>query len=380
MSDKISFKNARIVLPGEMVSGSVSLTHGLISDVSAGPSLASDAIDVEGDYLVPGIVDLHTDNLERHLSPRPGVRWDVQLALLAHDALVVAGGITTVLDALCVGSTVRKPERNKLLEPSVTGISAAKNNGLLRADHFLHLRCETTDRDVLQYFSGSIDSPLVKLISIMDHAPGHRQAADLVKFRREQFADYGLTAENLDRQIDEWRAASEELGPRHRRFIAEHALRRQLVTASHDDETVEHVAEAKTLGVSISEFPTTLRAAQAARAAGMSILMGGPNVVRGGSHSGNVSAVELAREGLLDILASDYVPGSLLSAAFQLVDTIGLDLPAAVRIISTNPATALGLHDRGAIEAGRRGDLIRVAIADGKPIVRGVWCQGRQVY
>ncbi|ESZ05473.1 alpha-D-ribose 1-methylphosphonate 5-triphosphate diphosphatase [Mesorhizobium sp. L48C026A00] len=381
MTHEVSFTNANVVLPNEIVSGGVCLKEGMISDISAGSVSAPSTIDLQGDYLLPGIVDLHTDNLEKHVSPRPGVRWDVKLALMAHDALVVAGGVTTVFDALCVGSTIRKPERNKYLEPNIAGIKSAKERQLLRADHFLHLRCEITDKGVLPLFSQFVDDPLVKLISIMDHAPGHRQAADLKKFREDQYADYGLSSENLEQQIDEWRAASEELGPKHRTHIAESASARSIACASHDDETDAHIEEAIDLGISISEFPTTMTAAKAARKAGLSILMGGPNVVRGGSHSGNIAAGELAREGLLDILASDYIPSSLLQAAFLLTaEHIGLNLPTAVRIISANPAAALGMNDRGAVEVGRRGDLVRVTVSEGTPVVREVWSEGRKVF
>ena len=162
--------------------------------------------------------------------------------------------------------------------------------------------------------------------------------------------------------------------------IAELAAGRGLALASHDDETPAHVDEAVSLGVSISEFPTTAGAAQAARSHGLSILMGAPNVVRGGSHSGNVGAADLAAAGLLDILASDYVPISMLHAVCLLAEApVGLGLPGAMALVSANPAKAAGLDDRGRIAPGLRADLVRFRLIDGVPHIRAVWRAGKRV-
>jgi alpha-D-ribose 1-methylphosphonate 5-triphosphate diphosphatase len=170
----------------------------------------------------------------------------------------------------------------------------------------------------------------------------------------------------------------------HRAYFVDYCRAQGIALASHDDTTPEHVAQAHADGASMSEFPTTLAAARAARERGLAIVMGGPNVVRGGSHSGNVAAAELAREGLLDILSSDYVPGSLLSAALRLVDEGITDWPRAVATISREPARATGLADRGEIAPGLRADLIRVRVVDTpggarQAVVRAVWREGRRV-
>ena len=150
--------------------------------------------------------------------------------------------------------------------------------------------------------------------------------------------------------------------------------------ASHDDTTEDHVAEAVREGVSVAAFPTTMEAAYGLHEAGVQILMGAPNVVRGGSHAGNIAAVDLARAGMLDILSSDYVPSSLLMGALQLADRVSsIDLAAAVRTVTCNPADAVGLNDRGSLAVGLRGDLIRVHMADNLPVVRSIWREGRRV-
>jgi len=162
--------------------------------------------------------------------------------------------------------------------------------------------------------------------------------------------------------------------------ISEACLARGIVLASHDDATLAHVEEAVQQGIRVAEFPTTAEAAAASKQAGLGVLMGAPNVMRGASHSGNVSARQLAAEGLLDILSSDYIPFSLIQSAFFIGEAVeAITLPQAVAMVSKNPAEAVGLTDRGIIEPGRRADLVRVRVDDHVPVVRTVWREGRRV-
>jgi alpha-D-ribose 1-methylphosphonate 5-triphosphate diphosphatase len=184
----------------------------------------------------------------------------------------------------------------------------------------------------------------------------------------------------MERFIAERLADHARYAAPHRAHIARRAAELGLALASHDDATLAHVEEAVADGVAIAEFPTTLEAAAAAHDAGLAILMGAPNVVRGKSHSGNISATDLVRAGLLDILSSDYVPYALLQAAFILPQRVdGLTLPQALATVTLNPARAARLEDRGQIAAGKRADLVRVAVINGLPVVRGVWRGGRRV-
>ncbi|WP_225770880.1 alpha-D-ribose 1-methylphosphonate 5-triphosphate diphosphatase [Inquilinus sp. Marseille-Q2685] len=372
--------HARIVTAEDVLTGSVAVSDGRITDLDRDAACPPGAVDFEGDYLLPGLVELHTDHLERHYTPRPGVRWPAVTAVMAHDAQVASAGITTVFDALALVGGRNGEDRLETLRPMVDGIRQAQAGGMLRAEHFLHLRCEVTEAQVLQLFEPFRDDPLVQFMSVMDHAPGHRQFSDLAKYREIYKGMLGLTDEQIDAQMAERIAASRTHGVANRDALAAFGRGRGLPIASHDDETPAHVEEAAALGMVVSEFPTTLAAARAAREHGLQILMGAPNLVRGGSHSGNVSAGELAREGLVDILSSDYVPVSLLHGAFTLAEgEHGIGLPQALATVTVNPARAAGLEDRGRIEPGLRADLLRVRLVDGVPVIRAVWREGERV-
>jgi alpha-D-ribose 1-methylphosphonate 5-triphosphate diphosphatase len=371
--------NAQIVLRDEIVRGAVHIDDGRIEDISTGSSVPSGAIDLGGDFLLPGLIEMHTDHMEKHMVPRPGVHWPFPVgAAIAHDVQIAGAGITTVYDAISIGTYREGSARGEMLERAIAAVRDGKSNGLFRADHLLHLRCEVSDPDMLRLVESFIDSPYVQLISLMDHTPGQRQWRDLSLMKRFHNAD-DMPDADLKAYVDERVELQRLHADKHRVAVVELCQARGLPMASHDDTTVEHVAEAVAHGITISEFPTTLEAARAARAEGMAIVMGAPNIVRGGSHSGNVSAVELAEAGLLDGLSSDYVPSSLLQAVFLMHDRIDIPLPGAVATVTSNVADMVGLDDRGTIAPGKRADLVRVHEADGLPVVRQVWRDGRRV-
>ena len=371
--------NARIVTGTATLNGGLRVEAGVIQAIDdTGPSPPS-AIDFEGDFLLPGLVELHTDNVEKHLVPRASVRWPHPLAaMIAHDNQVVGAGITTVLDAMAVGEYRRGGERREIIAEAVAALRRGKEERLFRADHHLHLRCEVSDAAVVEMAEPYIDDPLLRLVSVMDHTPGQRQFQDLERFRRHRVGT-GAAALEVDREIEELRAAQHDFAHRHRQIVLDWARERGIPVASHDDTTEAHIAEAVADGVVISEFPTTRVAARLAREAGIQVVMGGPNVVRGGSHSGNIAAMSLAEDGLLDALSSDYAPKSLLHAAFLVANDAGLALHDAVALVTRNPAGMLGLDDRGVIAPGKRADLLRVRLVDGLPIVRNVWVEGERV-
>ncbi|KKB86765.1 phosphonate metabolism protein PhnM [Devosia limi DSM 17137] len=370
------FRNARIVVGDSIVTGSLKVEDGIITAIDSG--VAKTGKDMDGDYLIPGLIELHTDHLENHYRPRPGVFWDPTAALHAHDVQIAGSGITTVFDAVRIGSDADMPEMGRHVDRLVNAIRAGRDEDRLRVEHLVHLRCELPSHDVVEQFEAYASDPITRLASVMDHTPGQRQFRSLEDYKR--FYQAGRTAAELEAFVAARMAEHERYSGPNRRHIVKRANDLGLALASHDDATLAQVEEAEADGIKIAEFPTTLEAAAASRDAGIAILMGAPNVVRGKSHTGNISATDLVRAGLLDILSSDYVPFALLQAAFALPERVEtLSLPQALALVTTNPAQAAGLNDRGVIAPGKRADLVRIEVIGGSPVVRGVWRQGKRV-
>ncbi|BBP77590.1 amidohydrolase [Pseudomonas sp. Ost2] len=373
--------NARLVLADQEITGTLVLRDGLIAEIGEGRSQLPQAQDLQGDYLLPGLIELHTDNLEKHMTPRPGVDWPSVSAVLSHDAQIIAAGITTVFDALSIGDVNPKGKRMQQLPGMLDAIATASAAGLTRAEHRLHLRCEVCHPETLAVFRDLVENPLVQLVSVMDHSPGQRQFALESKYREYYMGKYHLSDQQMDEFIVLQIANSAQYSNRYRGAIVEDCLARGLSVASHDDATLAHVEESAAFGMSIAEFPTTMEAANACNRLGMAVLMGAPNVVRGGSHSGNVAAAALAKDGLLDILSSDYYPASLLQAAFLLAaQDNDCDLPRTVAMVSRAPARAAGLDDRGEIRVGLRADVIHARNQGGLPVIQQVWRQAKRVF
>ena len=373
--------NARVVTDSEVFLGTVVLRDGLISEVSEGVSRLPSSQDLQGDYLFPGLVELHTDNLEKHMNPRPGVDWPPESAVLAHDAQIIAAGITTVFDALSIGDVNPRGDRMRQLPVMQQAITYAEDQGHTRAEHRLHLRCELSHERTLDVFNELVESPLVQMVSVMDHSPGQRQFVKMEKYREYYQGKYHLSDAEMEAFIERQIENSRRYSDAYRRSIASECHQRALSLASHDDATVEHVRESAEYGMKIAEFPTTVEAATVSHELGLKVLMGAPNIVRGGSHSGNVAAADLAAGGVLDILSSDYYPSSLLQATRILAEQAeGYDLPRAVRAVSLEPARAAGLHDRGEIRVGLRADLLRVQAHERQFVVDQVWRGGRRVF
>jgi alpha-D-ribose 1-methylphosphonate 5-triphosphate diphosphatase len=371
--------NATLVLPEGEIRGTVRLVQGWIAEML--PEHDEAGTDLGGDYLLPGIVDIHTDHMEKHVFPRHHVLWDPLNAIMAHDAQMIGSGTTTVFDALVVGSSIKRPERREILAPCIEALERLGAAGMLRARHLVHLRCEVSDPETPGLVAKVLNHPLVTIASTMDHTPGDRQSPDVERYITRQAAA-------LDLSLDEMRSKTAELIERSARVAAEvrsdvarQVLGRGLRLMSHDDATREHVRFAHAEGSTVAEFPTTLEAAREARRQGMSIVAGAPNFLRGGSQSGNVAVRDLLREMLVDMLSSDYVPRSPIDCAFAIADDpeMPYTLPEALDLVTRNPARAAGLDDRGAMEAGQRADLIRVRRMEGRIHIAQVWVGGRLV-
>jgi alpha-D-ribose 1-methylphosphonate 5-triphosphate diphosphatase len=374
------FENARIVLAEHVIErGYLAVENGRIAEIGEGTAPLR-GIDLGGDLLLPGLVELHTDHLEAHYMPRPKVHWDSLAAVISYDAQIATSGITTVLDSLRVWREEGAEDVDGQAGDLAEAIERARNAGLLRVEHFLHLRCEVPMPMVVEDAAALAARPEVRLMSLMDHTPGQRQFRDPQKLREYYRGKSGLTDAELDflfaRRLEN-----------HTRYAADNyrglialAAKNRTPLASHDDTTLEHVAQSVADAVSVAEFPTSVEAAAGLHEGGVKVLMGAPNLVRGGSHSGNVATADLAQAGLLDILSSDYVPSSLLLAALRLPQAADkYDLPAAIRTVTKTPAEVVGLNDRGEIALGKRADLIRVHRTDDATTVRSVWNAGRRV-
>ena len=372
--------NAMLVLPNEVIHGAIRVQDGQIAAIDAGGSVPQGAIDCEGDLLMPGLIELHTDNLERHIEPRPRVNWPHASAIIAHDAELASVGITTVFDALRVGSVVSNKKANygeyaRLLADEILDLRAT---GALRISHFLHLRAEVCSETLIDELAKFGPDDRIGIVSLMDHTPGQRQFRDLTQLRAYVCGKHGLSETEFESHVADQVALSQRLGAAHEAAAVTETRRFGAVLASHDDTSAEQVAISARHGAHFAEFPTTVEAARACHDHGIKVMMGAPNLIRGGSHSGNVAAHKLAEADLLDILSSDYVPSALLSAALMLGDLWG-DVARGMRTVTSAPAAAVGLQDRGQLTLGARADLIRVARVGGAAALRGTWVQGRRV-
>ncbi len=371
-------ENARLVLPDRVQTGWLAVADGRIAEIGEGRA-PERGLDVGGDHLIPGLIELHTDHLESHYAPRPKVRWHPLGAVLAYDAQIAASGITTVFDSLRAGSDPDGSGLGSELDDLAKAIAAARAGDHLRAEHRTHLRCELPSEDVLRTVEAFAARFPVDLISLMDHTPGQRQFRDMAKY--ETYATRGgRSQEEIRRGTERKIRDGTALNAANRPALVAFARSRGITLASHDDTTEADVARAAAEGVALAEFPTTAEAARAAHDRGLTVMMGAPNLLRGGSHSGNVAARALAEAGQLDILSSDYVPASLAMAAFLLPGSVpGIALPEAIATVTANPARATGLDDRGRLEPGLRADLARVRLSDGIPVMREVWRAGARI-
>ncbi|MDR2350931.1 MAG: alpha-D-ribose 1-methylphosphonate 5-triphosphate diphosphatase [Deltaproteobacteria bacterium] len=372
--EELVFTNGNFVTPSGVVAGHMAVKDGVIADVA--PGFVHGGIDLKGDLAIPGLVELHTDNLEKHIMPRPGIYWsDPASAVEAHDAQLVSSGITTVFDSVCVGEPVDKGRR-RMLAMSLNAINKVKDD--LRATHLIHLRCEISDPNMAMCLEEALSLCRPDIISVMDHTPGQRQwrtPKDWLVYHQAKLSDEELR--ELSKTLKEARDTNAD---KNIAMIAEHARVNNVTLATHDDTDETHVEEALRLGARISEFPTTMTAAKLAREKGLFTVLGTPNLVRGASHSGNVKAAEVARAGYLSCLSSDYVPASLVHGAFKLHREEGFSLSDAVATVTRNPAEAAGLKDRGALVRGLRADFARVRVTDGRPRIMEVWVKGERAY
>ncbi len=374
------YTNYRLLLPDAEVLGTIAVTDGMITDIQSGT--VSQGQDGDGNYLLPGLIELHTDNLEKCISPRPGVRWDLDSAAVNHDRDLISSGITTVCDAIAIGDVTPKEDSLRLhyYAPAIDAVARGQAAGRFSADHLLHLRCELGYEHLYDIIEPFTDNPLLALISLMDHTPGQRQFVKTEKYKQYYVGKHGVSPEKMDEFIKMRLVNQRQYATTNRQQLVTMAQQKGISLASHDDATVDHVRDAIAEGVVLAEFPTTIDAAKESHSNGLQVLMGAPNIVLGGSHSGNVSAMELVKLDLVDILSSDYVPRSLLQAAFIISQQADKPLHEVIKLITLNSAKAINLDNEiGSLEVGKKADFITVHNDGIVPRILEVFKQGKRV-
>jgi len=370
------FTNCKVITGSEIFPGTVVVRDGLLKNIDDTFYHGQGAVDLGGDMLLPGLIEMNTDNLEKNIQPRPGVIWpSIMSAAIAHDIQITGAGITTVFDAVALGGLRESSLRTQILGESVEVLSSGNSLGIFKADHFVHLRCELGDAQMEKNLVRFGDSPKVRLLSIMDHTPGQRQWSDLSKWR-QYHRDKRWTEEEAETIRCELLDRQKLFAGKHRKAAVAYARQRNIPLASHDDTTAADAEAAAKDHIRIAEFPTTLAAAGRAKELGLQTIMGAPNAIRGISHSGNATAASLARENLLDGLSSDYVPNSLLHGAFHLADSLDIPLYKTVSMVTCSIAEMVGLSDRGELATGKIADMLQVTLVGKLPVIRKVWKRG----
>jgi len=373
----IFIDGGRTLLDGDLIETSLQIGGGNITEIGADAAHGALGLDASNLLVLPGIVDLHGDAFERQLMPRPGVDFPVDVALVDSDRQAIANGITTVFH----GTTwswepgLRGSENARML---LAAIEAQRPH--LAADTRFHLRQETynlqAEAEILQWLAdGRID-----LLAFNDHVTTAVHNPKKPEKRTRMAERTGLTGEEFDQLVQRVMSRADEVpGSIARLALAANAA--GVPTLSHDDETPAMRDDFRKLGVAIAEFPINEETAIAAAAAGDFIVFGAPNVVRGGSHTGWTRASDMIAKGLCSVLASDYYYPAQLLAAFRLVADGVLPLPAAWALISSAPAAAAGLKDRGVLAAGRRADVLLIddSVAM-RPRIVAVIANGRLVH
>jgi len=381
---RIILRGADIITPDRVITdGSLVLEDGRIAAVlQATPPLGGEEVLWVTGLIAPGLIDLHSDALEKEIRPRPSAAMPLGLALMEFDRKLAGHGICTVVHAVSFTETDGNARAHEEGEAIAVAIGQGASAFLVR--HLVQARYEVTDMGAAPAVHGVIEAGLACMVSFMDHAPGGRQFKTVPAFVAYYTRALGLDGEIVGHLAKEKHRRRREEAVHLEAVvaeIAESARRHGVLLASHDDEAASHVAWARRLGATIAEFPVSMEAVAAARAAGLRVVMGAPNLLRGGSTSGNVSALEVFRRGLLDGLCSDYYPASLLHAVVDLVTRGHARLAEAFRLVTLHPAQALGMDaESGSLEPGKRADVVVIDRRKGVAVITRVFRAGDEIY
>lgn len=370
--------NVVAVLPNAVLhDATIVVEDGVIASIGVGGPQPRHTIDGRGRLCLPGLVDTHSDGLEKELQPRPSVRLPLDFALRSFEGRIRAAGVTTIFHGIGFEEDARHGRTIELAHGLCDALGHHAASGHALADHRILYRLDARDPNGFDALCRELplDGAAPPLVSFEDHTPGQGQYRDRAAFERHLVGSKGMTQDEARRRVDE--IVAERAAVRHHRdravpWLREHASRGAIRLMAHDPVTGIDIAEAVSWAAVIAEFPTTSEAARSAHDHGMRTVCGAPNVLRGGSHSGNVSAEELIALGLCDGLASDYLPSTLLGAVATLVHRNTCSLPEAVALVTSGPADTVGLADRGRLVVGTRGDLVLAELHGPLPAVSAV--------
>jgi len=369
-------KNSEVLIEGEKIVGIYNSGTTKISELDK-------VIDAEGGFIAPGFVDIHSDYIENMASPRPTSVLDFDISIRETEKILINQGITTMFHSLSfIGEDefsvkpIRSPENVRALLEKI----AQTHNRLHLIRHRFHARLEIDAIDDIEQIKRFIMAGKVQLLSFMDHSPGQGQYRNLEIYRKTLKGYKKITDKEIDKVIAS-RQGSEKMTLVMIQDIAELAHSQNIAIASHDDDTTEKIEFLKQFGATISEFPITIDVARAAKAAGMLTLVGAPNILLGGSHSGNMSAAQAIKEGVVDILCSDYYPAALLHAIFIMHEKYGQDLAKMFQLVTLNPAVAVKMNrEIGSITSGKKADILIInKIEGGFPVITCVMVDGKVI-
>ena len=375
---KTCFTNAQIVLTNEILeNASLMIENGIIIEINPTSTSEAKIIDLQGQLLMPGMIDLHCDALEKEVEPRPNVFFPLDFACAQADKRNAAAGITTVYHALSFAHDELGVRNNEMAAKIARAVHDWQPHGLV--DNRVHCRYEITDEPALPILKELLIENSMHLISMMDHTPGQGQFKNLAAYRDYLMNNYKKTEDEVDSIVEKKMQAASGAYDRVQE-LANVAHAAGISVASHDDDSAERISTMSSIGADISEFPITLEAALAAKQAGMSTIFGAPNILRGKSQSGSMKAIEAIQNKVADCLCADYAPATLLIAVMKIPELSDLNLPQAIQLVTSNPAKAAKLDDRGAIEVGKRADLIVIAKPGGLPQITQTWVHGEAAY
>ena len=376
--NKFYLTGARVVLADSVIDdGCVLIEDDTIAAINPDSGNGAHSIDLRGKTLIPGMIDLHCDALEKEVEPRPNVHFPLDFACAQADKRNAAAGITTVYHALSFANEELGVRNNTFAASVARAVHAWNPHALV--DNRVHCRYEVTDPTAPAILQELMTADEMHLLSVMDHSPGQGQFKDIAAFRDFLARTYKKSEAELDTLVQNKLAQAEGAVERIQQLIAA-AKQQNIRIASHDDDTPEKVETLHGMGVGISEFPINLESARAAHSRGMRTVFGAPNILRGKSQSGAIRALDAVIAGVVDCLCADYHPATLIVAVFRLPELAAISLAEAVRLVSINPAQATGLTDRGEIAVGKRADLVSVTQINGLAQANCVYSAGKAVY